>query len=130
MPLSSEPPSVIVSQLRAMRRRRRLKHWPFLTLLALMVMFIALRAWLPPFSGSVWESIFVVTIGLGLVPAVLFSFVSVMHLRCPQCHNFFHSSKNPYYSEFTQSCLHCGLRLDGRNAVTGSNTSLERKRGE
>jgi hypothetical protein len=129
MPEEPIVPSEIVTKLQALRRRRRLKHWPFLAILASMVVFLVLRVGFPSFSGSVFESVLVVAIGIGLIPAVLLSFVSVMHLRCPRCHDFFHSSKNPYYSEFAQSCVHCGLRLDGRNAATGSDTPQERTRG-
>jgi hypothetical protein len=91
---------------------------------------IVLRFSFPSFSGSAIEAVFGVAIALGLIPAVLFGFISVAHLRCPRCHGFFHCGTNPRYSEFTQECRHCGLRLDGSNAVMPSNTSPERTREE
>ena len=127
---SSKPGSDLVSQLRVIRSRRRLKHWPFVAVLALGVALVTLRFCVQSFVGSTVEVALILVIGIGLIPAVLFSFISVLHLRCPQCHDFFHCGANPRVSEFTQACRHCGLRLDGKNAVMGSNTSLERTRGE
>ena len=123
---SSSPPSELVGQLRALRRRRRLKHWPFLALLALMIVFLTLRASFQSFNGSILELALMVAIGLGLIPALLLLFTTVLHLRCPRCHDFFHCGTNPRFNEFAQACVHCGLRLDGKNAEKGANTSLER----
>jgi hypothetical protein len=127
--ISAPSDSELIAKLRELRKRRRLKHWPVAAVLALGLVLIVLRLCLPSFSGSVVEGILEVAITFGLIPAVLLGFISVAHLRCPRCHDFFHCGKNPRYSEFTQACRHCGLRLDGGNAVMGSNISLERTRG-
>ncbi len=96
--------------------------------MVLGLLFVILRLCLPQFEGSTHEAMLGLVMAIGIIPALLFSFISVLHLRCPRCHDFFHCGTNPRYSEFTQACVHCGLRLDGKNAVMGSNTSLERTR--
>ncbi len=125
---SEAPKSELASKLRKLRKRRRLKHWPFAMVLALGVLLFTLRWCFTWFDGSAFERGLEVALALGLIPAILFSFISVAHLRCPRCNDFFHCGSNPRYSEFTQACRHCGLRLDGSNAMTSSSTSLEQTR--
>lgn len=59
-------------------------------------------------------------------PLALFGFVAAIPLgwaigetRCPRCANRFHVGTSRRFGAiqngFTRKCMHCGLRLDGRN---------------
>jgi hypothetical protein len=57
-----------------------------------------------------------VTATLIAAAAAALFFVRVGPLLCPRCGRPFHMGPK-YRFDFTRSCLHCGLRLDGANAA-------------
>jgi hypothetical protein len=63
------------------------------------------------------NNVFVVLFGSAWVTVVITGFI-LRFARCPRCGNKFAvNARTSSYSDFTDKCLNCGLRLDGTNAA-------------
>jgi len=121
-PLAAEK---IPTELARLRALRMLAHVPLLALFFVAIAQGLIRSALPDTGEAIWESaVFQVlwyTLWAAGIIAFFLGFV-VRGLKCPRCGQSFHMNnylrrKTPWWiNEFTRSCLHCGLRLNGTNA--------------